>query len=45
MGTVAKGTGQILRMAQSGYIRNYAAWTIAGAVLVIIYIGLRGAAR
>jgi NADH-quinone oxidoreductase subunit L len=45
IGTVAQGLGSIFRRAQSGYIRNYAAWVVAGAVLVIVYIGLQGGAR
>ena len=27
----------MLRRAQSGYIRNYAAWVVAGAILAIVY--------
>jgi NADH-quinone oxidoreductase subunit L len=42
IGTVARGIGGILRRAQSGYIRNYAAWVVAGTVLVILYVGFRG---
>ncbi len=42
IGFVSKGLGNILRRAQSGYIRNYAAWVVAGTVLVILYVGLRG---
>jgi NADH-quinone oxidoreductase subunit L len=45
IGSVARGIGQILRRGQSGYIRNYAAWVVAGAVLVIVLVGLRGAAQ
>lgn len=45
IGTVASGLGSIFRRAQSGYIRNYAAWVVAGAILVIVYIGLQGGAR
>ncbi|MEO5925906.1 MAG: NADH-quinone oxidoreductase subunit L [Bryobacteraceae bacterium] len=40
--TVAQGVGGILRKAQSGYIRNYAAWVVAGAIAVIVYVGLKG---
>jgi NADH-quinone oxidoreductase subunit L len=40
--TVAQGVGGILRKAQSGYIRNYAAWVVAGAIAVIVWVGLKG---
>ena len=45
IGSTARGIGGILRRAQSGYIRSYAAWVIAGAVLAIAYIGFMGASR
>jgi NADH-quinone oxidoreductase subunit L len=45
IGTVARGLGGILRLGQSGYIRSYAAWVLAGSVLVIAYIGLMGMGR
>jgi len=45
IGTAARGLGGILRRAQSGYIRSYAAWVIAGTVLAIAYIGFMGASR
>jgi NADH-quinone oxidoreductase subunit L len=45
IGTTARGIGGILRRAQSGYIRSYAAWVIAGTVLAIAYIGFMGASR
>jgi NADH-quinone oxidoreductase subunit L len=41
-GTVARSVGSLLRLAQSGYIRNYAAWVVGGSILVIAYMGLRG---
>ncbi len=41
VGKVASGVGSLLRMAQSGYIRNYAAWVVVGAILAIGWIGLR----
>ncbi len=40
--TVAQGLGGFLRKGQSGYIRNYAAWVVAGAIAVIVYVGLKG---
>jgi NADH-quinone oxidoreductase subunit L len=45
IGTTARGIGGILRRAQSGYIRSYAAWVIAGTVLAIAYIGFMGTSR
>ena len=42
-GKVASATGNLLRHAQSGYIRSYAAWVVAGSILIIAYMGLRGA--
>ena len=41
-GTVARSVGGLLRLAQYGYIRNYAAWVVGGSILVIAYMGLRG---
>ena len=40
-----RGLGGILRRAQSGYIRSYAAWVLAGSILAIAYIGFMGLAR
>jgi len=40
--TVAQFSGGILRKAQSGYIRNYAAWVVAGAIALIVWVGLKG---
>ena len=45
IGTTARGIGSILRRGQSGYIRNYAAWVLAGTILAIAYIGFLGASR
>ena len=45
IGTTARGIGGILRRGQSGYIRNYAAWVLGGAILAIAYIGFMGASR
>jgi NADH-quinone oxidoreductase subunit L len=45
IGTTARGLSSILRRGQSGYIRNYAAWVLAGTVLAIAYIGFMGASR
>ena len=45
IGTVARGLGGILRQAQSGYIRSYAAWVLAGAIVVILWVGMGGFAQ
>ena len=45
IGTTARGIGGILRRGQSGYIRSYAAWVLAGSILAIAYIGFIGASR
>jgi NADH-quinone oxidoreductase subunit L len=42
IGTVAHLFGSVARRAQSGYIRNYAAWVVAGAIVVIVWVGLKG---
>jgi NADH-quinone oxidoreductase subunit L len=42
-GKAASGVGDLFRHAQSGYIRSYAAWVVAGSILIIAYMGLRGA--
>jgi NADH-quinone oxidoreductase subunit L len=41
-GFVAKAVGSLLRRAQSGYIRSYAAWVVVGSILVVVYMGLKG---
>jgi NADH-quinone oxidoreductase subunit L len=45
LGTAAHGAGNILRRLQSGYIRNYAAWVVAGAIAVIVWAGWKGGAQ
>ncbi|HOK45333.1 MAG TPA: NADH-quinone oxidoreductase subunit L, partial [Bryobacteraceae bacterium] len=35
----ARGVGDMLRRMQSGYIRNYAAWVLLGAVVLMLAIG------
>jgi NADH-quinone oxidoreductase subunit L len=42
IGTVMRGLGGSLRRVQSGYIRNYAAWVLGGAIVTILWVGLRG---
>ena len=45
VGSTARGFGKILRWAQAGNIRGYAAWVAFGGVLVLIAIGLAGGAK
>ena len=42
---VIRGWGSILRQWQSGSIRNYATWVLAGSLLVIFVLGLVGGGR
>ena len=42
VGAVARAAGNLLRRAQSGYIRSYAAWVLAGSILVIALMSLKG---
>ena len=43
VGTRSRGVGAVLRLAQSGYIRSYAAWIVFGSVLLLLAVGLGGA--
>jgi NADH-quinone oxidoreductase subunit L len=43
VGARAKGMGAVMRLAQSGYIRSYAAWVVLGSVLLLLAVGLGGA--
>jgi NADH-quinone oxidoreductase subunit L len=45
IGATARGIGNILRRVQSGYIRNYAAWVLAGSLLAIAILAFRGGTR
>ncbi len=45
LGRVVRGWGSILRQLQSGSIRNYATWVLAGSLLVIFVLGLVGEGR
>jgi NADH-quinone oxidoreductase subunit L len=42
VGKTARSIGGVLRHLQSGYIRSYAGWVVAGAILVVIVMGLKG---
>ncbi len=44
-GYAAKRIGSVLRLMQSGNIRNYATWVLFGSVLVIVAITVAGGAR
>ncbi|HBY61411.1 MAG TPA: NADH-quinone oxidoreductase subunit L, partial [Solibacterales bacterium] len=39
VGGRARGIGGVLKLAQSGYVRSYAAWVVFGAVVAIAAIG------
>jgi NADH-quinone oxidoreductase subunit L len=45
IGRQALGIGRLLRLAQSGYIRSYAAWVLLGAVSLLIALGVMGGLR
>jgi NADH-quinone oxidoreductase subunit L len=45
LGRVVRGWGSLLRQLQSGSIRNYATWILAGSLLVIFILGLAGGGR
>jgi NADH-quinone oxidoreductase subunit L len=45
IGRRAIGIGSLLRLAQSGYIRSYAAWVLLGAVSLLIALGVLGGVR
>jgi NADH-quinone oxidoreductase subunit L len=45
IGARARNIGWLLKRAQSGNIRSYAAWVVLGSVVVIIAMGIRGGIR
>ena len=45
LGRLVRGWGSLLRQLQSGSIRNYATWVVAGSLLVIFVLGLVGGGR
>ena len=45
LGHVVRGWGALFRRLQSGSIRNYATWILAGGLLVIFVLGLAGGGR
>ena len=44
-GKLSRSIGGILKRAQSGSIRSYAAWVVLGSILVIIAVTMAGGAR
>jgi len=42
VGARSRGVGAVLKLAQSGYIRSYAAWVVFGSVLLLLAVGLGG---
>src|SRR3954451_3302090 len=45
VGALARRIGGGLRLMQSGNIRSYATWVLAGSVLVIVALGIAGGVR
>ena len=45
LGRLVRGWGSLFRRLQSGSIRNYATWVLAGSLLVIFVIGLFGGSQ
>jgi NADH-quinone oxidoreductase subunit L len=45
LGRLVAGIGGLFRQLQSGSIRNYATWIMAGSLLVIFILGLAGGMR
>jgi len=45
VGALAKRTGSVLRLLQSGNIRSYATWVLFGSVIVIVVFELGGGMR
>jgi NADH-quinone oxidoreductase subunit L len=45
IGARARGIGGVLRQFQSGNIRSYAAWVVAGSVLVLVAFAFLGGGR
>jgi NADH-quinone oxidoreductase subunit L len=45
IGRTARSIGGALKLLQSGFIRSYAAWVVAGSIAVVIAMALWGGAR
>jgi len=44
-GSVARRVGSVMRRFQTGNIRSYAAWVVAGSVAVVVILGVAGGVR
>jgi NADH-quinone oxidoreductase subunit L len=44
-GSGSQNLGRVLRWAQSGSVRNYAAWVVFGSILVLIAVGVAGGSK
>jgi NADH-quinone oxidoreductase subunit L len=45
IGKRARNIGGFLKLAQSGYIRSYAAWVVAGSILLLLVAAVTGGLR
>jgi NADH-quinone oxidoreductase subunit L len=45
LGRVVRGWGSLFRQFQSGSIRNYATWVLAGSLIMIVVLSLVGGRR
>ncbi len=45
IGNRSRGLGSVLKLMQSGNMRSYATWVVAGSILMIVGIGLWGGLR
>ena len=45
VGSQAQGIGNVLKLIQSGNIRSYATWILAGSVVIIVLMGIAGGVR
>jgi NADH-quinone oxidoreductase subunit L len=45
IGNRARGIGSVLKLLQSGNIRSYAVWVLAGSVFLLLAIGVAGGLR
>jgi NADH-quinone oxidoreductase subunit L len=45
VGRRSRGIGSILRLAQSGNIRSYAAWVVLGSIALLLAVGFAGGLR
>jgi NADH-quinone oxidoreductase subunit L len=45
VGSASQRVGGVLKLLQSGNVRSYATWVLAGSVLVIVALGIAGGVR